>query len=612
MEAKEKALNEIFCTEPKKLVVPFFQRRYVWKQENWDELISTIEENDDVKVFLGSIIIKWGTKHEPSEATIVDGQQRLTTLSLLTKAIYDELNEKCRKNALQIVSGSLLYKESNLDDIRDSHVKIEHSRVDSNMYGYIIGAGLINDEPIEIEQMRSRCIGQIGACYLYYRELLNKKSEDEKKKILDTMYNPSNKMIVRIVLDSDDVNEQTIFDTINRAGVGLSTADIIKNNLFKGFLDACGNDNKKREEVNLIYDEKWDKLFYREEGPSEWDEERHFGNVKHNNLEFLLYCVACIKWAMPSSNEIFSKLVKVYEENTAGYSFEDYEQLLNEICDYAIIFKNYIIDFGAELTDKDRNANCYFKPDAYVKKTLFILEHFGIQMFYPYVLRELKKYECNLKNQDLIRKFKILESFVVRRRIKGGSVSDYTPKCYLILRDGVEKLFYASGDKEISISDGDIKNCLTNVKIDTAKVILFCIELARRTKNHDEDALTFTYTLEHIMPQKWKKNWPVEDDKVEERERHINDIGNMTLIKGTLNAVVQNSSFDIKISGKPAEGRKRAQEGYKGNISLSITSDIVDRYNEGDKVWDEDHIDERRQKLAEEIIELWPYVKSGS
>ena len=85
MEAKEKSLREVFGSGPQKLVVPFFQRRYVWNERNWAELLKTIEENDDVKVFLGSIIIKWGENREPSEATIVDGQQRLTTLSLLAK-----------------------------------------------------------------------------------------------------------------------------------------------------------------------------------------------------------------------------------------------------------------------------------------------------------------------------------------------------------------------------------------------------------------------------------------------------------------------------------------------------------------------------------------------
>lgn len=612
MEAKEKSLNEIFGAEPKKLVVPFFQRRYVWKKENWEELINTIEGNDEVKVFLGSLIIKWGTKHKPSEATIVDGQQRLTTLSLLTKAIYDELEEKHRKNATAIIASVLLYKDSELDDIKESHVKIEHSRVDREMFSYVINTGLTNDDSIEIEQMRDRCKGRIGACYLRYREILHQKSEQEKRNLLDIMYGQSNKMMVLIELDAEDINEQTIFDTINRAGVGLSTADIIKNNLFKGFVEACGDSNECKEQVNQLYDEKWDNIFYNEDGPSEWDKERVFGNVKHTNLEFLLYCIACIKWATPDKGEVFSKLVKEYEDNTKGYSFDDYAELINEIYDYAQIFKEHIIDFGLELADKERIADCYFKPDAYVKKTLFILEHFGVQMFYPYVLRELKIHGCDFQNQELIRKMRILESFVVRRRIKGSSVSDYTPKCYLILNEGVEKLFQTSGDNEISISDNDIRNSMMNVKVDTAKVILFCIELSRRTKRHDEDALSFTYTLEHIMPQKWKENWFVSAELEEERQRHINDIGNMTLVKASLNATVKNAAFDIKINGQTAVGKKKAHEGYKGNVSLTITSEIVEAYDSGDVVWDEAHIDARRKKICDEVIQLWPSANVGN
>lgn len=610
MKAEEKTLNEIFHSGPQKLVVPFFQRRYVWECENWDELLNTIEDNDEVKVFLGSIILKWSEEHEPSSATIVDGQQRLTTISLLTKALYDELDDNNRHNCKDIILGALSYKDSTIDPVEKSHIKIEHSRVDRTVFDYVIRAGLINGDSIELESMQPHCTGQIGACYFHYRQRLSQKSQGNKTKILDTMYKQNNKMLVRIELDAHDINEQTIFDTINRAGAKLSTADIIKNNLFKGILDVSEGNCAQKREIEQLYDEKWDKIFYKEEGENEWDIQRSFGNVKHNNLEFLLYCVACINWAKPETKDIFSTLEKIYDTKTRGYTYEEYKQLLDEIYIYARIFKKYIIDFGKRLADKEEVANLYFKPQEHVKRILFILEHFGVQMFYPYVLKELKRADCKFEDTELIRRLRILEAFVVRRRIKGTGVSDYTPKCYQILNNGVEKLFQLSGDRDISINDGDIRSSLTSVKGDTAKVLLFGIELARRNKYKDEDALTFTYTLEHIMPQSWHEKWSVEEEKVENRENHIHDFGNMTLIKGTLNSVIKNEIFKLKINGKPAEGKKRMQEGYRGNISLSITSEIVESYDAGDHVWDEMHIDKRRLSLGNELLALWPITKA--
>ena len=110
MRAEAKSVKEIFGGGPQKLVVPFFQRRYVWKEENWKELLESIEGNREVQVFLGSIIIKWGKSREPSEAAIVDGQQRLTTISLLTKAIYDEFDDEMRQNVRDTIQNVLFYK----------------------------------------------------------------------------------------------------------------------------------------------------------------------------------------------------------------------------------------------------------------------------------------------------------------------------------------------------------------------------------------------------------------------------------------------------------------------------------------------------------------------
>lgn len=354
MEAKEKSLIEVFGSGPQKLIVPFFQRRYVWKEENWEELLRTIEENDDIKVFLGSIIIKWGENREPSEATIVDGQQRLTTISILTKAIYDEFDRDTRDNVKSMLQSVLFYKKNTTDPVDKSEIKIEHSRVDRADYNTIIRKGVFDNEDVDVTQIQESCLGQIGRCYVFYRKLLHMKTQEEIGKIFNTMYNSSNKMLVRIVLQENDVNEQSIFDTINRAGSRLSTADIIKNNIFKGFIESCNNDSTLLQEVNSLYDEKWDKLFYSSTGSNVWDVERYFGNVSRNNLEFLLYCVACIRWAKEDTNDFSNKLEAVYNREMKNYNFQDYKALVEDINAYAVIFNNYICELSDIMNSKDK------------------------------------------------------------------------------------------------------------------------------------------------------------------------------------------------------------------------------------------------------------------
>lgn len=148
------------------------------------------------------------------------------------------------------------------------------------------------------------------------------------------------------------------------------------------------------------------------------------------------------------------------------------------------------------------------------------------------------------------------------------------------------------------------------MKSDTAKMLLFLIELSRKNKNSDVEALTYTYTLEHIMPQKWQENWQVSEESAENRQKYIDNLGNLTLLKNSLNCTVKNSDFQTKIEGIPKNGRQKAKEGYKGNVSLHITEEIVKEYDRGLTEWNESRIEARRNRFANEIIALWP-LKEG-
>ena len=144
MKAEAKSLR-FLGESPQKLTIPFFQRGYVWKKENWEELLRCLCDKN-AKPFLGSIIIKNVGTVNPTEAQVIDGQQRLTTLTLLSKAIYDTLtlnkdklegkdpyeeydddDDKYGKSELK---SFLFYKVNAADPFKKAKVKIEHSKVD--------------------------------------------------------------------------------------------------------------------------------------------------------------------------------------------------------------------------------------------------------------------------------------------------------------------------------------------------------------------------------------------------------------------------------------------------------------------------------------------------
>ncbi|MEG0834519.1 MAG: DUF262 domain-containing HNH endonuclease family protein [Christensenellaceae bacterium] len=615
MDASAKSLRFLGGT-PQKLTVPFFQRHYVWKDTNWRELLDSLQDAE-IKPFLGSIIVKTFEKSfGPSEASVIDGQQRLTTLTILAKAIYDSLPIKDRSHSgiHSEICSFLFYKDNAADPFNKSHVKIEHSRIDADDYNKVVSAGLLNKENIDYAAILDSD-SAILKCYKFFREQLAGKSVEELGALHNSMFNEDRLMIVLIVLAHNDINEQAIFDTINRAGVRLSSADIIKNNIFKRCLDTCFEAGKTRTDVCELYDRCWAELFYpNHEEQNIWDYKRVFGNTQRTNAEFLLYCVAAIKWG--KGKDFFANLEKVFDDETSHYTYNQLKNLIQEILDYGNLFKEHILDFR-ECLNNDA-SNMPFKFDLHVKRLFLILEELGVQMFYPYVLKRLQEVGNDVLDPGLIHDFAILESFVIRRRLSPKGVTDYTSKCDIVIKNGIRQLVRSDlASIDGVLKDSDLRSYVHKVDPKMAKIILFCIELYRRRSNmNDVDYLEYSFTLEHIMPQKWQSKWadvlaydenetpydPTTDEGRNVRKAHLQAIGNLTLLRGELNTAVGNNIFRVKINGSD----DRSKHGYKEFASLSLTREIVDSYDSGDIVWDEKHIQHRSRQLCDEVISIWP------
>ena len=594
-----------FLGESKELAVPFFQRHYVWKEENWQELLQSFQNTDTVP-FLGSIILKdkgWGNFE------IIDGQQRLTTITILAKALYDSLPEEKKtpdNGIFTSIIAYLFYNKNASDSLNERKPKITHSYYDKESYSSVVKSTIIDEPAINLSNIGENS-NNILKCYKYYREYLNGKSVDEINHLFNSIFDNTKKVIVLIELENSDDEEQRIFDTINRAGIRLTSADIIKNNLFEKLLKSYSND-----EVIELYQKNWNDIFYNDTDRRLWDSTRIFGNVERTNLEFLLYCVATIKWG--KDDNIFKSLDKTFSQNTEGLSPEELKGLVSDISDYAIIFKKCILDLQEQV--KNTNDPPRFKYSERTKLFLFILEKFGVQMFYPYILKRIKDVNANLNSSSLERDFKILESFIVRRRISGKGTQDYVDKCNALLRAEPGQELNSVIIPELSkadskICDDDIKIYLQQkINTENAKTLLYVIELFMRNEDTflEDSSLLSNLTLEHIMPTKWEKYWSDVDvvdkfgkkvgdkDKIQCRKEAINCIGNMILLTQKLNASTNNKSFATKVCDA---------HGYKNYSSLKLTSSIVDSYNQN-PVWNEQQIYNRADKICELFLLIWP------
>ena len=258
MQAKENSFT--FMSSVGLAEIPFFQRTYVWDEENWDDLLEDLIKSDKDQ-FLGSLILKLVPKPlgDPNEVLVIDGQQRLTTLSILLKAIFDLFSEAV-KNDCQSTIRQYLFSKKQATSAK-YFVKIKHSRLDFEVYESIIRLGLDDDSTQIIDKPDHK----IYKCYFHYINKLNNMSEEVREQLFNRIANPNNKMLVVIELSPTD-DEQAIFDTINSAGIRLSHSDTIKNALFQKFMQFDDDQNSAVE----LYERTWERAFQSPESYDYW------------------------------------------------------------------------------------------------------------------------------------------------------------------------------------------------------------------------------------------------------------------------------------------------------------------------------------------------------
>lgn len=575
-----------FLSMEGKVKIPFFQRTYVWSEENWEELVNELLNDDLKNNFLGAIILKQLTSAsgEPKQLEVIDGQQRLTTLSILLKALYDSLSDENKKNCEGDIYGILRFK---MDYTSSNYeIRIEHSYVDKRAFEDVIN-GNVNSDLID---SRSHLILR---CYKYFIEKIKSLDQQKINLLLNKILNPENKMLVVIDLQEND-DEQSIFDTLNTAGVRLTVAEIIKNSIFKKAIELLGKDNAVK-----VYNNTWQETFLANDDTlTYWGTERTTGRIKRDNIEILLHCIGVIKGFYDPDKHTLSDLSKLYKEQINRInSVNELTDLINEIIDYAKIYKEKIITF---------DKSDLFSFDDSFRRLLHILDELEISTFHPFLLYILKNYS---NEDDLISIFNKLEKFLIRNMIaRMENTKNYNKLCKQFI-DDLKNL----EQKLNSIPWSKVTYGFFNISNRASTLLLFWLELYRRTNddNYDEKELKYDYTLEHIMPIKWEKNWNFshvphpnkslsQSEKERDRNEKIEWIGNKTLLKSKLNTAISNNKFSIKING---DQRKR---GIKDYATLSITrKDIINPYENGEKIWNESNIEKRTKNIIDEMEKIW-------
>lgn len=570
MDAHKAIISDIFNNSTL-VEVPFFQRSYVWKEDLWARLLEDLEfvVKTNRPHFLGSIILKAGRSPKQGEKfsscrTVVDGQQRLTTFLIFLKVL-------CMKQ------GQTMWFDFQFR-IMGQMVALRHGRNDVDAFEKVMAT------TAAVELQNPAPGSRVVEAFNYFVRTI-----DETK--LDIMSIVRNTQFVRIDLDANE-DEQQIFDTINSLGVNLTTSELLKNYFFS------------RETVGE-YENKWASVFEKdEEAKLYWDTEIETGRIKRALIDifFDAYFQLFVQDKRYSiSNE--DKLMYARVDNLA----QSYQHFINNYCNG---------NKGAVLGQMKDYALCFmrtFRPDVCGMNTpkTFGIERLNVVIFglktstlIPYVLYIAK----NVFDEDeRNRMYGILESYIMRRIIVHATTQNYNNLFTSLilntvldadsltakLKCGNDATTYIPSDEEVRFGFDNSK--LINLQ---SRGIIYLIESRIRPQQSSTALLGFAnYSLEHLMPKKWRNNWEhcQTETEAKNRDSMLLTLGNLAIIPQALNASIRDGNWQTKKAGKAS----------KPGLDICAAGLITVHDALQKDEWTEADIKDRANWLYDQAREIW-------
>lgn len=573
MEAGKRSIREIF-NRGRNLEIPFFQRAYVWKEEQWERFLEDMRNVSKTRkpYFLGSVILKLQqtTSNNDSRLTIIDGQQRLTTLNIFLKVL-------CLKLGTDENFTETFKKQ------RDKKIILLHNHNDEKSFNIIVNLS-------GLKTFENKSNDRILSAYKYFCDNIN---ENDINGDLDFFNILDNILFVGIDLNYDE-DEQQIFDTINSLGVKLTTAELLKNYFFK------------RDEI-AEYDEYWKNIFEKDDDTKNyWDKVITAGRTPRTFIDLFFYSYLQIKIQEPalqvkSEDKIeFSKVESLFEsyKNFIKDYKLDKKQLLKEIKEYALLFCQ---NFDYDIIDKEL-TNLYGIER--INAIIFGLETTTI---IPYILFVLK----NVSDIDVRNNlFKYIESYIMRRMIVHASTKNYNQ----LFTDRLISNEILSKDQFINYllqqkdqinyfpTNAEILDGFNNSKLinkQSAGIIYFIESFIRDRSMQATQLLGINkYSLEHLMPKKWENHWGKmkSKDEIDMRNKILLTLGNLAIITQSLNTSIRDSSWNVKKNGN---GKKEGLSHFSAGLETLAPYLKLN-------TWNEEAIKKRANDLYEKAITIWP------
>lgn len=579
-------------------IVPVYQRAYVWNElDNWALLWEDIADtasrylaDPDARVrqrhFLGPIVLE--QQHFDAGGVdprlVIDGQQRLTTLQIILSAAAAVATERaCPDVAAELTELTVNRGRAAEGDLR---FKVWPSRRDRMPFTTAMDGKSTAD-----------LNGIYGAWHYFHNRISEwvvddgEASNGEQTKRVGALQTCLDSLlyVVCINLDESD-NAQVIFETLNARGTGLGALDLVKNATF---LQA----EREGSPTELLHDAHWEPTF---EADDYWLEEVRHGREKRARADwFLMHWLAMKLGLVVRADRLFDTFRK---EILRGSSPLSMAELVPQLCEDARIMRSFD-DFELGSVEE-----LFFSR----------LEAMDTTTMLPIALLLFRSVE--LDHERRLRALGALESWLVRRAILRLTSKGYNRTLTDILLAVKSDVVHADDAviRELQSSlattatwptddlvlerleRGELYGYIAQSRV---RMLLEACELSVRDPAKTEAiALPAGLSIEHALPQSWEENWPLpidgdQDQLRDERNAHVNRLGNLTLITQPLNASLSNSAWISAESGQQHSKRDELRK-----RSLLLINQQLCHHDE----WNEHLIDERGEELARRIVRSWP------
>jgi uncharacterized protein with ParB-like and HNH nuclease domain len=558
MKAKEKRFLHFLEGSDKHFVIPVYQRNYDWKKDQCAQLFNDLIEVsiNNRTHFLGSVVSIYHDDGDDREYLIIDGQQRLTTISLLLLAIYKLIDENKIVgdiNKEQIRDEYLINKYSK----DDKKIRLKPVKNDKNAF-----ASLFQKEEDYLHE------SNVTQNFIYFYERIQ-----EKELAIDPLFSAIKQLvIVEIELKKGEDDPQLIFESLNSTGLDLTEADKVRNFVLM-------KENSTIQEK--FYNDYWNKIEL---------------NTNYNVSDYIRHYLTIKERVIPNKGKVY-----LYFKNHVTGIVSSNEDLLKDLLKYSFYYKQII-------NAKGNNGG--------LELALSKINRLESVVTYPFIMEAFDDYSKEtIKKKDLEEIINIIVSFVFRRLIcevppnslnkifmvLGREIkkhSDYLENYLEIFKRviTIKKSSQRFPDNE-EFSSKIVTKDIYNFKNKNKLFLLEQLENYENKERVDVENLVSTneLTIEHIMPQTLSPTWreSLGANHAQIKEQYLNTIGNITL-----------TGYNSKMSNKAFLEKRDMDKGFKD--SRLFLNKMLSKLNE----WNESTIKSRAKDLSKKALLIWEFPES--